>query len=114
MKNSTNSSDVIIATHGRLINMLKLIDWKKCTFLVIDEANRIFDSGFLHQLRLIIDYIRPDRQILLFGATLPPQIEEISEKSLKYSTRIQIGKISEPQANIDHQFDFCGDQLLKR
>ena len=106
--------DVIIATPGRLIKFLKEIDWKECTFLVIDEADRIFETGFLRQLRSIVDYIRPDRQTVLFGATLPPEIEEISEKSLRFSTRIQIGKVAQPQVNIDHQFIVFENPTTKR
>lgn len=96
--------DVIIATPGRLMHLLTSIDWRICSFVVVDEADKIFESGFFRQLRSIFDYIRPNRQTMLFGATLPPQIEELSENSLKYSIRVQIGRTGAPQDNIDHNF----------
>ena len=107
-------TDVVIATPGRLIKFLKEIDWKNCTFLAIDEADRIFETGFFRQLRSIVDYIRPDRQTVLFGATLPPQIEELSSNSLKYSTRVQVGRTAAPQANIDHKFIIFDNPVMKR
>lgn len=96
--------DVLIATPGRLMHLLTSIDWRICTFVVVDEADKIFESGFFRQLRSIFDYIRPNRQTMLFGATLPPQIEELSENSLKFSVRVQIGRTGAPQENIDHNF----------
>lgn len=96
--------DIIIATPGRLMHLLTSIDWRICSFVVVDEADKIFESGFFRQLRSIFDYIRPNRQTMLFGATLPPQIEELSENSLKYSVRVQIGRTGAPQENIDHNF----------
>ena len=106
--------DVIIATPGRLIHLLKDIDWRICTFVVVDEADKIFESGFFRQLRSIFDYIRPDRQTMLFGATLPPKIEELSENSLNYAARIQIGRTGAPQQNIEHNFVIFEKTIQKR
>ncbi|EAY05511.1 Type III restriction enzyme, res subunit family protein [Trichomonas vaginalis G3] len=119
MKHKQQSSlmkgaDVIIGTPGRLMNFLKTVNWQFCTYVVVDEADRIFETGFLRQLRSIMDYIRPDRQTLLFGATLPPQIEELSMNSLKFSTRVQIGKTGAPQSNIEHNFVIFDDPAKKR
>ncbi|KAH0787430.1 ATP-dependent RNA helicase DDX42 [Histomonas meleagridis] len=97
-------TDIIIATPGRLIKFLRQIDWRFCTFVVVDEADKIFESGFFRQLRSIFDYIRPDRQTMLFGATLPPQINELSNNSLHYPAKVQIGRTGAPQENIEHNF----------
>lgn len=113
-QNLTKIVDIIIATPGRLIKMLTSIDWRICTFVVVDEADKIFESGFFRQLRSIFDYIRPNRQTMLFGATLPPQIEELSENSLKYSVRVQIGRTGAPQENIDHNFVIFEKPFEKR
>lgn len=119
MKHKQHSSiekgtDIVVGTPGRLMNFLKSIDWKYCTYVVVDEADRIFETGFLRQLRSIMDYIRPDRQTLLFGATLPPQIEELSINSLKFATRVTIGRTGAPQANIEHRFIIFEDPAEKR
>ncbi|OHT03997.1 Type III restriction enzyme, res subunit family protein [Tritrichomonas foetus] len=106
--------DVLIATPGRLIHLLRTIDWRICTFVVVDEADKIFESGFFRQLRSIFDYIRPNRQTMLFGATLPPSIEELSQNSLKYSVRVQIGRTGAPQENIDHNFIVFQKTIEKR
>lgn len=104
-------ADVIIATPGRLISFLTNIDWKTCTFVVIDEADKIMETGFFRQLRSILDYIRPDRQTLLFGATLPAQIEELFQNTLYLSARVQIGRVGAPQKRIEHNFiDFENTQ----
>lgn len=107
-------ADIITATPGRLIKFLQQVDWRYCNFLVVDEADKIFESGFFRQLRSIFDYMRPDKQILLFGATLPPQIEELSRNSLKYSARIQIGRTGAPQQNIEHNFIFFDTPKQKK
>jgi superfamily II DNA/RNA helicase len=95
---------VVIATPGRLIGFLESIDWRVCTFVVVDEADRILDAGFFGQLRSILDFIRPDRQTLFFGATLPPQIAELSRNSLCAPVRISVGRTGAPQAAIIHNF----------
>jgi len=106
--------DIIIATPGRLMNFLTQIDWKFCTFFVVDEADKIFETGFFRQLRSIFDYIRPDRQTLLFGATLPNEIEDLSRNSLKFSIRVQIGQVGAPQQGITHNFVIVGHPSKKK
>lgn len=106
--------DVIIATPGRLIQFLQSINWINCVMVVVDEADRIMESGFFRQLRSILDYIRPDRQTLFFGATLPPQIAELSHNSLKSSARVQIGRTGAPQKEIEHTFVVLDDASKKR
>ena len=106
--------DVIIATPGRLIKFLEMINWRDCVMVVADEADRIMESGFFRQLRSILDYIRPDRQTLFFGATLPPQIDELSSNSLKSSARVQIGRTGAPQKDIEHVFVVLEEVSQKR
>lgn len=106
--------DIIIATPGRLIRFLTKIDWINLTYFVVDEADRIFEEGFFRQLRSIWDYIRPRRQTLLFGATLPYEIQELYRNSLKSPVLIQVGKIGKPQENIDHNFLYFNDPSDKR
>lgn len=60
----------------------------KCTFVVLDEADRMFDMGFEGQMRSIIGQIRPDRQTLLFSATMPSKVERLARDVLTNPIRV--------------------------
>lgn len=61
--------EIVIATPGRLIDFLEkgTTNLKRCTYLVLDEADRMLDMGFEPQIRKIIQQIRPDRQVILYN-----------------------------------------------
>ena len=66
---------------------------QRCTYLVVDEADRMFDLGFEYQLRSIVNQIRPDRQTLLFSATFPQPIQELAADVMnKHPVTVSIGK----------------------
>ncbi len=69
--------DICIATPGRLIDFLETgkINLRRCTYLVLDEADRMLDMGFEPQIRKIVDLIRPDRQTLMWSATWPKEVQ---------------------------------------
>lgn len=87
--------EVIVATPGRLIDILKLkaCTMLRATYLVLDEADRMFDLGFDPQIRSIAGQIRPDRQTLLFSATMPRKIERLAREILQDPVRITVGEI---------------------
>ena len=67
---------IAVATPGRLIDILtmqsgKILSLHRVTFVVLDEADRIFDMGFSSQIGAILSAVRPDRQTVLFSATFP-------------------------------------------
>ena len=89
-------AEVIVATPGRLIDILatncgKVTNLKRCSFLVLDEADRMFDMGFEPQIMKIIDNIRPDRQTVLFSATFPRSVESAARKILKRPLEVLVG-----------------------
>ena len=87
--------ELIIATPGRLIDMLrsKTTNLLRATFVVLDEADRMFDMGFEYQIRSILHNTRPDRQTLLFSATMNRSIESFAREVLTDPVRLAIGSV---------------------
>uniref|UniRef100_A0A7S3GI67 RNA helicase n=1 Tax=Palpitomonas bilix TaxID=652834 RepID=A0A7S3GI67_9EUKA len=96
--------DIVVATPGRMIDMLKM---KACTlwrttFVVLDEADRMFQMGFEAQVRSVLGHIRPDRQTLLFSATFKRRVETLAMEELHQPVRISIGSAGMANADV-HQ-----------
>ncbi len=87
---------VIIATPGRLLDHLgrKSVDLSKTHFLVLDETDRMLDMGFIDDMRRIVSALPAPRQTLLFSATLPPEIVQLSNEFLTRPVRAQIGAVT--------------------
>lgn len=70
-------ADLVVATPGRLIDLLNMgkTNLHRCTYLVMDEADRMLDMGFEPQIRTIVSQVRPDRQTLLWSATWPKDVQ---------------------------------------
>ncbi len=92
--------DVLIATPGRLIDLMNqgLIKLNKVNFLVLDEADRMLDMGFIHDVRRIVVNIPKNRQTMLFSATIPPEILRLANELLTNPVRIEV---TPPEAMID-------------
>lgn len=87
--------EVVVCTPGRMIDMLaanngRVTNLRRVTYLVLDEADRMFDLGFEPQVMRIIDNVRPDRQTLLFSATFPLKMEALARKILNKPIEIQV------------------------
>ncbi|CBY40067.1 unnamed protein product [Oikopleura dioica] len=76
--------EIVIATPGRLLDFLEAgkTNLKRCTYLVLDEADRMLDMGFEPQIRKIIDQIRPDRQLLMYSATWLKEVQALADDFL--------------------------------
>ena len=104
LKELKAGTDVLVATPGRLIDHLEQGNVKldKIEHLVLDEADRMLDMGFMPDVRKIIDLCPRQRQTLLFSATMPPEIARLTEWALREPERIEIGRQSTPATTITH------------
>ncbi|KAL6061932.1 ATP-dependent RNA helicase ddx42, variant 2 [Balamuthia mandrillaris] len=93
---------IVVCTPGRLIDTIKKrnISMQRVTYLVLDEADKMFDMGFEPQVRSIVGQIRPDRQTLLFSATLKPFVSRLTEEILTNPVRITVGQVGEANADV--------------
>ncbi|GMF24107.1 unnamed protein product [Phytophthora fragariaefolia] len=93
--------EVVVATPGRLIEMIrkKAAPMNRVTFVVLDEADRMFEMGFEPQLRSVIGQIRPDCQTLMFSATFRRRTEALALDVLKNPVKLTMGQVG--QANED-------------
>merc|ERR1712232_1020058 len=73
---------------------------RRCTMVVLDEADRMFEMGFEYQVRSVVQNVRPSRQTLLFSATFPPKIEILAREILKNPVRITIGEVGQANENV--------------
>ncbi len=98
-------ADVVIATPGRLLDLLdqRMVRLDKVHTLVLDEADRMMDMGFLPQIRRIMKDVPSNRQTLFFSATVPPEIQALADSMLKNPVRISVTPPSSAQATIKQQ-----------
>jgi superfamily II DNA/RNA helicase len=97
--------DVLIATPGRLLDLFDRgqILLSDIRILVIDEADRMLDMGFIPDIEKIVSFIPPARQTLLFSATMPPEIKQLSEKFLSNPKMVSVAPPASPAATVDHR-----------
>ncbi len=84
--------DVVVATPGRLLDHMsrRNVDFRGLQVLVLDEADRMLDMGFLPDVRRIVDALPRERQTLLFSATMAPEIESLSRTIMRNPVRISV------------------------
>lgn len=96
---------IVVATPGRLIDILtmqsgKILSLQRVTYVVMDEADRMYDMGFAPQISAVVAAVRPDRQTVLFSATFPKAVEDLARKSLKYPVEVVVGGRSVASDNV--------------
>jgi len=97
--------DIVVATPGRLLDHLGRHhgDFRGLQVLVLDEADRMLDMGFLPDVRRIVDALPRERQTLLFSATMPPEIEALSRTIMRNPVRIAVSPPHRPPPTIRHE-----------
>lgn len=89
-------AEIVVCTPGRMIDLLaanngRVTNLRRVTYVVLDEADRMFDMGFEPQVMKILSNIRPDRQTVLFSATFPRQMEALARRTLSKPVEIVVG-----------------------
>jgi ATP-dependent RNA helicase RhlE len=102
--------DVLIATPGRLLDLCaqRHVRLDKVSILVLDEADRMLDMGFIHDVRKIVGFCRKERQTLLFSATMPPSIAKLAHDILRSPIRVDVSPVKVTVERIEQRVYFVG------
>ena len=107
--------DILVACPGRLEDLIEqgMVDLSEVRFVVIDEADRMADMGFLPVVRRILDQTESDRQVLLFSATMGKEIEGLATSYLRDPERVEVAGDDEASGDVTHYFwSVTGDQRM--
>ena len=102
----TSGVDIVVCTPGRMIAHLNMgyVNLKEVKYLVLDEADRMLDMGFQDELMKIISFLAPERQNLLFSATMPHKMRELARKLLNEPVEINIAVSKPPEQIVQKAF----------
>ena len=108
-----NGVDIVVACPGRLLDLKNqgAVDLRNIEILILDEADHMFDMGFLPDVKRIISAIPQKRQTLLFSATMPAKIQDLAKKIMDHPVTVEID-IAKPIEAIDHAI-YPVDQVQK-
>jgi ATP-dependent RNA helicase RhlE len=107
--------DILVTTPGRLIDLMgqQLIDLKSIRIFILDEADRMLDMGFIHDVNKIIAKTPVNKQTLLFSATMPPDIAKLSDSILKDPAKIAVTPVASTVDTIE-QYVYYVDKTNKK
>ena len=110
-----NGIDVLIATPGRLLDLMDqgYVRLKDIKYFVLDEADRMLDMGFIHDIRKIIAKLPVKRQSLFFSATMPGKIVELSRKILDNPAKVQVTPVSSAAEQIQQYLYYTNKSTKK-
>ncbi len=100
--------EVCIATPGRLLDLVnqRIINLADVHTLVLDEADRMLDMGFIHDIKRIVSTLRKERQTLMFSATMPREIRDLANELLRNPISVQVAAAAATADNIDQSVYF--------
>lgn len=107
--------DILVATPGRLVDLInqRIVDISQIEILTLDEADRMLDMGFIHDVRRILKYTPDQKQTLFFSATMPPDVAKLASTLLHNPVRVAI-KPEETTVEAIEQSLYFVDQANKR
>lgn len=105
-KDLAKKPQIIVATPGRLQDMIRRnrVDFSNVRWMVLDEADEMLDMGFQEDVDAILEYMPAEKNILLFSATMPNEVEKILSKYMKEPVRISIGQRNSGSTNVRHNY----------
>ncbi|NDC64224.1 MAG: DEAD/DEAH box helicase [Planctomycetia bacterium] len=100
--------DVLVATPGRLLDLVnqRCVDLRGVEFLVLDEADRMLDMGFIHDVRRIVGTLPRERQTLFFSATLPDEVRRLADSMLRDPLEVKTAPQATPAETVDQSVFF--------
>ena len=100
--------DILIATPGRLLDLMsqRLINLNNIKIFVLDEADRMLDMGFIHDVKKVIIKLPQKRQTLFFSATMPPEIQKLADTILTQPRKVEVTPVSSTAETIDQALYF--------
>ncbi|QNL50721.1 DEAD/DEAH box helicase [Olivibacter sp. SDN3] len=107
-------TDVLVATPGRLLDLInqRVVSLSAITHFVLDEADRMLDMGFIHDIKKLIALLPVKRQTLFFSATMPPEIAKLAHTILKNPIRVEVTPVSSTAEKIS-QFVYAVEKTNK-
>jgi ATP-dependent RNA helicase RhlE len=95
--------DIVVATPGRLLDLMSqgFVHLKALEIFVLDEADRMLDMGFIHDVKKVIAKLPPKRQTLFFSATMPPEIAKLANSILTDPIKVEVAPQSTTAETID-------------
>jgi ATP-dependent RNA helicase RhlE len=101
-------ADIIVATPGRLLDLMQQghVDLRSIEVLVLDEADRMLDMGFIHDIRRIVAQLPKERQTLLFSATMPDEIRRLASGILRQPATVSVAPVATPAERIEQSVYF--------
>ena len=107
--------DVLVATPGRLLDLMnqRCLSINQLEVFVLDEADRMLDMGFIHDIRRVMEHLPEERQTLLFSATMPKDISALAEGLLRDPARVEVTPPATTVDRIDQKIFFV-DKVNKR
>lgn len=106
MKDVKRGCQVIVGTPGRTLDLVKrkVLNLSRIDFLVLDEADEMLNMGFRDDLDAILEKANPDKQTLLFSATMPPDIRRIANTYMKQPEEVSSGEKNKGTADVSHEY----------
>jgi ATP-dependent RNA helicase RhlE len=100
--------DIVIATPGRLLDLMnqRMVNLQHVKYFVLDEADRMLDMGFIHDVRKVVAKVPTQRQTLLFSATMPAEIRDLASSILNHPVRVEVTPVSSTAEKIDQELYF--------
>jgi ATP-dependent RNA helicase RhlE len=100
--------DILVATPGRLLDLVqqRIVHLGKVEIFVLDEADRMLDMGFIHDVRRVITHLPKDRQTLFFSATMPAEAKKLADAILRNPATVAVAPVSSTADRVDQRILF--------